>query len=114
MIDDITIEQLKDELPKHYDDPNYLSKAVVDLARLGYTENTLLAQAETKERTAFLHCKQNGDKVTVGEAEADSIISTQNEYGLRKLNRESLDQLINAVKLRIRVLIGERDSSKLE
>src|SRR3990167_5165968 len=106
----VTIELIKNEIPKHYDDPHYLSKAVIDLARLSYYENTLLAQAEMKERQAFLNAKNNGDKVTVGEAEADAIVQTENDYGLKKLNRESLDQFINGIKLRIRVLIGEKET----
>lgn len=113
-MEDITIESLMQELPKHFDDPNYLSRAAVDLARLGFYENTLLAKAELKERRAFLDAKKEEEKVSVAEAEAVAVVITENEYGKRKLDRESLDQLINSVKIRIRVLVGEKDSSRME
>lgn len=119
MNDQELIEKLRTELPKHYDDPDYLSKAIMDFARYTYYHNTLVANAEREEAEALVRLLkaplEDGEKrVSVAEAEKRAVVDTENIYGKLKLDQVSNETLINAIKLRIRVLLGEKENSKLE
>jgi hypothetical protein len=111
------IETLRVELPSHYDDPNYLSKAIMDFARYTYYHNTLVADAELAEvskAVKLMAPNEEGKKISVAEAEKRAVVDTKNVYGKLKLDQTSNETLINAIKLRVRVLLGEKDNSKLE
>lgn len=109
------IDKLKENVPQHFDDVNYLSKAVVTVARWTYWHNTLVAKAELQERQAMLDAKKTSDKkISNDEAQAIAIVETENKYGRLKLDRESNEHFMNAMKLRIRVLMGEKETNKTE
>src|SRR3990167_6776348 len=106
------IEKLKTEIPSHFDDPNYLSKAVIDIARWTYWHNIQVAEAETKERQAMIDYKDEYPKAPIEECKNHAVVNTGNRYGLLKLDQVSNEHFMNGIKLRIRVLMGEKESSK--
>ncbi|MEK6884719.1 MAG: hypothetical protein AABY22_34120, partial [Nanoarchaeota archaeon] len=50
----------------------------------------------------------SGKKVSVAESEKIAIYSTGNKYGIMKGEKEGAEQMLNALKIRIRVLAGEK------
>lgn len=106
------IELILDEVKDHMDDPQWLSSACVTLTSAMYYHNTEMARAEYEERKIVVAWLEGnsamGRKVTVSEAEKRGVTETNNEYGKLKAQGEALIEVINAIKMRIRVLSWER------
>lgn len=97
---------------KNEDDLNSLSKALVYLSAQLYTHNSEMAQMELEEMQAIVRLLDtpdiSGKKMSVAEAEKRGLVDTSNNYGIMKAQKEAVEQHINSLKVRIRVLAGEK------
>lgn len=106
------IEVILNEVKDHFDDPQWLSTACVTLTTAMYYHNTEMADAEYEERRVVVNWLESGivgnRKISVAEAEKRGVTETKNKYGKLKAQGEALIEVINAIKMRIRVLSWER------
>ena len=102
----------KEWFHKHEDNVNELSKMLVELSSRLYTHNSQMAEAELEEIAVIVDTLKKpdlaGKKVSVAESEKIGVYSTGNKYGIMKAEKEGAEQVINALKIRIRVLAGEK------
>ena len=105
-------DKFKEWFHKHEDDVNELSKMLVELSARLYTHNSQMAQAELEEVTVAVETLKEpdlaGKKVSVAESEKIAIFSTGNKYGIMKAEMTGAEQVLNSLKMRIRVLAGEK------
>ena len=97
---------------KNQEDVNELSKVLVELSARLYTHNSQMAQAELEEVEVAVNTLKEldlvGKKVSVAESEKIAVFQTGNKYGIMKSEKEGAEQVLNALKMRIRVLAGEK------
>lgn len=99
------------EYVTHLDDPDWLSKAVIQLSAVLYNHNLEMAQAEldlNKKLVMYLDAPTDGKKMSFVESEARSITDTNNGYKAYKVTAEAIVETINSIKKRIEVLSWER------
>ena len=105
-------EELKDFIKSHLDDPESLSKALIDLGALLYKHNQETAQAGLEEETAVVSLMDSHGvdekKMSVLESDARAKVMTENVYKRKTLEGEALVEYINTIKVRINVLGWER------
>ena len=105
-------DNFKEWFHKHEDNINELSKMLVELSARLYTHNSQMAQAELEEVTVAVETLKEldlvGKKVSVAESEKIAVFQTGNKYGIMKAEKEGAEQVLNALKLRVRVLAGEK------
>lgn len=106
------IQLILEAVNQNLDNPEWLSQAIVTLSSALFYHNTEMAKAETKEKAELvnlLETKAAGNKrMSVAEAEARSVVNTDNQYGKLKAQAEGIVETINAIKKRIEVLTWER------
>ena len=109
------IEQIINDLAKNLDSADWLSRACVSLASELYTLNTDAAKAELAEKSEIVRLIDEavsaGGKTSVAESEKRAVVTTANRYGIFKAQSESVVEVINSLKSRIRVLEGEKSFS---
>ena len=110
---DNMIEQLLKDIKIHQDDPEFLSRTCIELAGLLYTHNTQMAEAELEEKKEVVELINKLDgietkKMSVAEAEKRAVVLTENKYGILKAQNEAIIEIINSIKVRLKVLTWER------
>jgi hypothetical protein len=111
------IRDFKEAYNKHKDDPRWLSDTIVELATEQFYHNTEMAEAEEEETRACLQAmitivvNDKVSKVSVAEAEKRAIQATGNKYGVLKVQAEAIESLINAIKVRVKVLEWEKENA---
>ena len=105
-------DNFKEWFHKHEDDVNELSKMLVELSARLYTHNSQMAEAELEEVAVAVETLKEpdlaGKKVSVAESEKIAIFSTGNKYGIMKAEMQAAEHVLNSLKVRIRVLAGEK------
>lgn len=104
------IENYLEKIKMHEDDPNELSKILIDITSELFYLGNQQHQANLKFAEAViaeLNSLENGKKISVAEAERRAIVNTEDEHEKIRYTRESLEELINSLKLRIKVLEDE-------
>lgn len=108
------MEKIINEIQTHLDDPNWLSRAIIELSSLLFTHNSQMANAHMIEnRTAYLavkEAKQQGEKMSNAEAEKIANVETEDKYYLFKVQAEAVIEIINSIKIRLKVLESERSN----
>lgn len=108
---DENYKNFKNQLPSHLDDPEWLSKAAIELTTILYTQSAEMANAEFEESAAavgYMSAESDGGKkMSVAESEKRAVVDTNNGYSKAKLSREAVVETINAIKKRIDVLSWE-------
>lgn len=104
------IENILSAISNNQDDPGWLSEACVLLAGSLYRHNALMAEAELKEKQETIRHMDSGipKKLSVAESEKRAVVATNNEYGKLKTQGEAIKEVINSIKIRIKVLEIER------
>jgi len=101
--------------PKHLDDPDWLSKAAVQLATFLYYHNVGLAKADLAETSAMVTLldkrTEDGKKISVAEAETRAKVETENKYKEMCVTKDAMVEVINSIKKRVEVLGWERKES---
>lgn len=100
------IEYFLQELPKHYDDPDWLSKCAVKLSTLLYNLGDEMASAKARESSSIIKHREsidveNGKKMSVSEAEKRATVDTDDEYERYKLQYEAIVETIQSIKKRL-------------
>ena len=103
----------------HQDNPNELSKIGIYLAGLLYTKSTDLAESQKKYAEAVIkyldatESDENGKikKMSVAEAERRADVDTDCEHDKTRNEFQSIIEIINMLKVRVKVLSGEKDIS---
>lgn len=112
---DTTFEKLLELVKLNQDNPDVLSKLVVEIASLLYTHNQLIAQTDLDEKrvvVGFLDSKKDDGKgYSVAESEVRAEVQTDNAYKLRKLEGDAVIEVINSIKKRLDILQFERKSN---
>lgn len=110
----MNIDQLLVDYRTHKDDPEYLSNMLIELAASLFHHNTQTADYELSELQEATNLLTTTDpeakKVSVAEAEKRAVVATNNNYGRSKKQGEALIELLNAIKVRIKTLMNERDN----
>lgn len=102
----LILDQLKNKL----DDPQWLSKAVVELADILTHQSSDIAQAqfeETKSALKYMDDPSVEKKMTNSEADKRAIVDTQNRQKELILQREGIIETIQAIKKRLDILSWE-------
>ena len=107
------IEQLLEKIKLHQDNPEELSRLCIELAGYLYTHNTQMAEAELEEKKEIVELldkflNDGEKKISVAEAEKKAVVTTGNKYGLLKAQNEAIIEIINSIKVRLKVLTWER------
>lgn len=97
--------------PTLLDDPDWLSKAVIQLGTLLYNQGISMAKAKFDEdnvATKYMDTvSEAGKKMSVAESEKRATVDTDNSYEQHKLTREAIIETINSIKKRLEVLSWE-------
>lgn len=94
------------ELPKHFDDMNWLSNCAIKLSTLLYNLGDEVAQARFAEYSIAVNYMdaqptETAKKMSNAEAEKRAVADTKNEYERRKLYYEAVIETINSIKKRL-------------
>lgn len=111
----MNIEECLNEYDEQKDNPNELSDLVVKLSAILYTHNTTMATAEYNEKKSIIsllhEARMGTDKLSVTQAEKQGVVDTENRYGILKAQGEAIVEIIQAIKVRIKVLQFEHDQT---
>ena len=110
-----TFEELKEFIKSHLDDPDSLTKALIDLGILLYSHNQETAQAAVEEEATVVSLMDSHTpeekKMLALEADSRAKVSTNGLYKLKTLEGEAIIEFINVCKVRINMLSWERKNS---
>lgn len=103
--------QLLTDIPRHLDDPVWLSNALISLSLFLISSSEEVARAQFQENGSALGYMDNsGDKkMSATEAEKRAIVETQSGYKQLLLEREGILETINSIKKRIEILSWEHN-----
>ena len=110
-----TFEELKNFILSHLDDPDSLSRAIIELGALLYKTNKETSEANLKEDMAKISLMDNTPtdvrKMSATEADARATVITNGLYKEKMLEADATKEFINAIKVRINVLSWERKNA---
>lgn len=100
------IDWYLEELPKHFDNFDWLSKCAIKLSTLLYNLGDKVAEAKFAEyglAVGYMDAQptESAKKMSNAEAEKRAVVDTQNEYERRKLYYEAVIETINSIKKRM-------------
>lgn len=97
-------------LKSNYDDPGWLSEALVTLSTFLIYSSEEIANAQFTENAAALGFIDNSGekKMSVAEAEKRAIEDTKSHYKQLLLEREGVIETINSIKKRVDLLSLEK------
>lgn len=100
------IEWYLAELPKYFDNPDWLSKCAIKLSSLLYNLGDKVAEAKFAEYAVAVkymdaEATESAKKMSNAEAEKRAVVETQNEYERLKLYYEAVIETINSIKKRL-------------
>lgn len=106
-------------LQNNLDNPDSLSRIIVQLSLVNFKVNKLMAEAELEEEKAkqsFLDSPYQDEKgslkrMSSAEAETRAVVQTHNDYGKAKNISNSIPEIMNAIKKRIETLSFEYSKS---
>lgn len=108
-------EKLLDLVKLNQNDPDVLSKLIIEISAVLYLHNQIIAQADLDEKKVLVRFldskKEDGKSYSVAESDARAIVQTSNLYKLRRLEAEAIIEVLNSIKQRLAVLSQERKLS---
>lgn len=109
-------EMILNEMHKNLENPQWLSEMCVILSTNLYYHNSKMAVAEKQEKEIIVRWldKPTVKKISVAEAEKRAVVETDNLYGKYKVQGEAIQEIINSMKMRLRVLGWERGNKEPE
>lgn len=110
-MEDSKFQSFINQYPANLDNPEWLSKAVIELSALLYIKGQEMANARANEdgkAVGYMEAQvEGGKKMSVAESEKRAIVDTKNYYETCKLEREAIIETINSIKKRLEVLSWE-------
>ena len=110
------MEEIIKKIEIHQDNPDELSKIGLELASELFYHNTRMSMAELKEKQTVIdyikEASTRGEKRSVAESELYGVTETFNDYGKLKAQAEAIIEILNMIKVRIKVLSNEKELSK--
>jgi hypothetical protein len=105
---------LLEKIQKNIDNPDELSKLLIEAVGTLYYLGTRQHEANLEFAQAVItEITQSKDKkMSVAEAERRALVSTGGKVNAIRYEREALQELINAIKMRLKVLEVELNLSQ--
>ena len=105
-------DELLGKIKTHEDDPNELSKILLEISALMFRAGSDLADKQLEYADAIISILDNpARKVSVAEAERVADVKTECNHDRAKYFKDALLELLNSIKARLRVLESEREKS---
>jgi len=104
------MKEILEKIKNYEDDPNQLSKILLEVVSQLYYLGNEQHQANLEYATNVvveLNKVEGGKKPSVAEAERRAEVLTKGKVDKIRYEREALQELINAIKTRLRVLESE-------